>query len=169
MGRVGGAKGGETCRNEDLEEETGVEQEGGGDVKGVGGAFGAAGAGVDTAVVGGAGGAAGVVRGGVYADGSSEDCKGCWEVSIAGLEGRRGWERLAAEAGFEISAWRHCCGANGQFGLLKRMKVFERNNYGKERLKIWSVRTGFLVGIVGIIERMNKEEKRSTAVPMSSS
>lgn len=77
VGRVGGAQGGETCRNEDLEEETGIEQKGGGDVEGVGGAFGAAGAGVDAAVVGGAGGAAGVVRGGVDADGRSEDCKGC--------------------------------------------------------------------------------------------
>lgn len=123
VGRVGGAQGGETCRNEDLEEETGVEQEGGRDVEGVGGAFGAAGAGVDAAIVGRAGGAAGVVRGGVDADGSSKDREGCWEVSVAGLEGRRGWERLAAEAGFDIRSWRHRGGADGRVGLLKRMKV----------------------------------------------
>lgn len=167
MGRVGGAKGGKTCRNEDLEEETGVEQKGGGDVEGVGGALGAAGAGVDAAVVGGAGGAAGVVRGGVDADGRAEDCKGCWGVFIAGLKGRRGWERLAAEAGFEIRSWRHCCGADGRYA--KEDEGLEGKRLRQRRMEILSVKTGFLVGIVGMIERMEREEERSTAVPISSS
>lgn len=62
---------------------------------------------------------------------------------MAGLEGRRGWERLAAEAGFEVRSWRHCCGADGRFGLLKRMKVLKGNDYGKEEWKFCRSRLDF--------------------------